>query len=135
MITAVDTNVLIDILEPDPRFGQASAAELRGCLATGAVIACDVVWAEVTGWFEDEASVSAALSKLGIGFAPTDETAARHAGVAWRSYRGRGGPRTRVVADLLVGAHATSSAERLLTRDRGFFRTYFPKLLVLDPAG
>ena len=47
MITAVDTNVLVDILEPDPRYGAASGDVLTRCLAEGTVVACDVVWAEV----------------------------------------------------------------------------------------
>ena len=47
MITAVDTNILIDILEPDPVHGLRSKEALKKCLREGAVIACDVVWAEV----------------------------------------------------------------------------------------
>ncbi|MGQ0576055.1 MAG: type II toxin-antitoxin system VapC family toxin [Pseudonocardia sp.] len=56
------------------------------------------------------------------------------AGVAWRAYRRARGPRTRVVVDFLVGAHAQVHADRLLTRDRGFFRRYFTDLTVLDPS-
>ena len=47
MITAVDTNVLIDVLEADPEFGTNSAAALARACQTGTLIACDVVWAEV----------------------------------------------------------------------------------------
>ena len=54
MITAVDTNVLVDILEPDPRHGVASADALTRCLAEGTVVACDIVWAEVATVYGDQ---------------------------------------------------------------------------------
>jgi hypothetical protein len=40
-----------------------------------------------------------------------------------------------VVADFLIGAHASLQGEALLTRDRGFYRDYFADLRVIDPAG
>jgi predicted nucleic acid-binding protein len=60
----------------------------------------------------------------------TDLACADLAGATWREYRRRGGSRTRVVADFLVGAHAQVRGGRLLTRDRGFFRRYFKDLRV-----
>ena len=53
MITAVDSNILIDILEPDPVHGPASREALRTCLREGATVACDVVWAEVATAYGD----------------------------------------------------------------------------------
>jgi hypothetical protein len=39
-----------------------------------------------------------------------------------------------VIADFLIGAHATTAADRLLSRDRGFYRRYFKGLTLLDPS-
>lgn len=134
MITAVDTNVIIDILAGDPRFGPSSAAALRSSLAAGSVIACEVVWAEAAAGYETPDAFVQAVGSLGIGFDAIAESTARAAGVVWRRYRRDGGTPGRLVSDALVGAHAVRQADRLLTRDRGFFRDYFEELAVLDPA-
>jgi predicted nucleic acid-binding protein len=74
------------------------------------------------------------MTDLGVSFEPLGEAAALKAAEAWRRYRARGGNRTRIVNDFMIGAHALSVADRLLTRDRGFYRKYFVGLHVLDPT-
>jgi predicted nucleic acid-binding protein len=39
-----------------------------------------------------------------------------------------------LLPDLLIGMHAIAHAERLLTRDRGFYRSAFESLVIVDPA-
>ncbi len=134
MITAVDSNVLIDAFEPDPVFGQPSAEVLRRCVAEGALVACDVVWAEVRASAPSLEALDQGMSGLGIRFDPVGEEAAVLAGAAWMAYRQAGGPRSWLIPDFLIGAHAASQADRLLSRDRGFYRTCFPQLQVLDPT-
>ncbi len=134
MITAVDTNVLLDVFSADETYGPRSRSALAQSLQDGALVVSDAVRAETAAAFPDPEAAVEAFRRLGASFsAPTQETAA-HAGAAWRAYRSAGGPRTRVVADFLIGAHAVVQADRLLTRDRGFYRKYFTDLTVLDPT-
>ena len=134
MITAVDTNVLIDVFGADTRFGRSSAGALRLCLNQGAVVACGVVWSEARAAFYKEEDFRRALHTLGVGFSPMTEQAATLAGATWKKYRVAGGKRDRVIADFLIGAHAASQCERLLTRDRGYYKKYFGGLAILDPS-
>jgi len=134
VITAVDSSVLFDVFTADPAHGVRSRDALMRCLAEGTLIACEVVWAEVAASFPSSDDAHQALDQLGVSFGAMDAAATLAAGAAWRSYRKRGGKRTRVIADFLIGAHAGASAQRLLTRDRAFFRTYFADVEVLDPA-
>jgi hypothetical protein len=134
VITAVDTNVLLDIFTADPRFGVGSRASLAACLQQGSLVADEIVWAETAAAFPGRPPFERAIQTLGVVFDPLTARTALEAGAAWRLYRQAGGTRRRVLADF-IGAHATHQADRLLTRDRGFYRTYFPRLQIVDPAG
>lgn len=134
MITAVDTNVLLDVFLADATFGTASRRALRSAIETGALIASEVVWAETVAWFPSEDRAAQALDRLRVRLVPSDLASATAAGQAWRAYRRAGGRRTRIVSDLLVGAHARVHADRLLTRDRDFYGPRFRGLTILDPT-
>ena len=125
MITAVDTNVLLDVFRPNPRHGPQSADWLQHAYDDGAIVVCDVVYAELVPFFGDRMTLDRALREVNATLSPIDSSIAYEAGMRWMRYRRAGGPRTRIVADFLIGAHALAVADTFLTRDRGFYATYF----------
>ncbi len=134
MITAIDTNILIDVLEPDPVFGLASKEALKRCLREGSVIACEVVWAEVmTAYSHKRKEAVEALRRIGVEYSAITLEASLGAATCWSAFRRKRKVRDHIVADFLIGGHALVQGERLLTRDRGFYRTYFKPLKVESP--
>lgn len=134
MITAVDTNIIIDILEPDPVFGPDSKSALKKCLNQGAVVACEVVWAEAATAYGDVIEdLVAALHQIYIQFSAITLESSLKAAKYWNDYRKKEGGRKRIVADFLIGGHALVQCDRLLTRDRGFYGKFFHNLFVISP--
>ncbi len=134
MKTAVDTSVLLDIFGADPTFGERSREALRDAYNKGALVACDVTWAEVRAHFPNDSSFEDAMRLIGIRFDPIGLEAARMAGQLWKERRKRGAKRDRIVPDFLIGAHAQHQADALLSRDRGFYNSYFKDLSTIDPT-
>ena len=128
LTTAVDSNVLIDVLTDAPSFGRESWARIVDAHQRGPLVICEVVYAELANVLPSRRELDARLEEMHISQSPIDFTIAYEAGVRFSQYRRAGGPRTRVLPDFLIGAHAIIRANALLTRDRGIFATYFSDL-------
>lgn len=128
MITAIDTNVLFDLFRTDSPHHFQARRLLKTAYDAGDLIICDLVYAELVPAFANRFELDDALRQLGVSPSSINIEIGYEAGRRWRQYRRSGGPRTRILADFLIGAHALAAADYFLTRDRGFFHTYFPEL-------
>ena len=128
MITSVDTSVLLDVFASGSPHHSQSQAWLIDAYDRGAILVCDVVYAELVPAFGDRSSLDRALREINAAASPLDTAIAYAAGLRWTRYRQAGGPRERIIADFLIGAHAIANADVFLTRDQGFYSTYFPEL-------
>ena len=133
MLTAIDSSVLLDVVIDSPAHADPSEKALRKVAAEGGLIICECVLAEIRPAFADAHAIEEFLSDWQLRFVPSSRESALRAGEAFGADLRRGGKGRRVIADFLIGAHADLHADRLLARDRGYLRDYFPRLKLLIP--
>ena len=156
MKTAVDTNILLDILIPGQPAAASSKNLLDYYLSRGRLIICEVVFAELAAGFPVSRELDQFLRDTGIDLVPSSPEALFVAGSRWADYTGKKpekrmrcgkcgcgltvscpqcgampSKRLHVLADFIVGAHALVHADVLLSRDLGIYKTYFNDLQVI----
>lgn len=129
----VDSNVLLDIITDDPRWGPWSAEQLATLANETQLVINPIIFSEVSIGFLSLEDAESALSEDTFLREDLPWAAAFLAGKAFLSYRKRQGKRTSLLPDFYIGAHALSQGYRLLTRDRTRYETYFPDLALVTP--
>jgi hypothetical protein len=157
MITAVDTNIILDVLIPGEPFGESSKKLLDHHLSKGKLIICEIVFAELAAEFPSEEELTLFLTDTGMRLVYSNENSLFLAGSRWTKYARKGAKnwltcgkcghafeatcpqckavltkRLHVLADFLIGAHALVQADCILSRDLGVYKTYFDDLQVID---
>jgi predicted nucleic acid-binding protein len=129
----VDSNVLIDILNPDnPDAEQVTSAFVR--LSTSHSMRINlVVFAETCSRFVELDEAEQTMRRLGLEIAELSLLDAFRAGTAFREYRSNGGPRKSILPDFLIGGQAANMGWPILTRDPKRFASYFPEIELIDP--
>jgi predicted nucleic acid-binding protein len=156
MITAVDTNILLDLLIPDEEFILASKKLLDKYSEKGQLIICEAVYAELASQFDSAQEIKNFLSDTGMKLVYSNEDSLYLAAERWKDYsrkRKKKGKlqcpacgqkmqffcskckrpflfRQHIISDFIIGAHAITHADLLLTRDRGFYKTSFNDLMI-----
>lgn len=159
MPTAIDTNVLVEILGAGPQSSAAIAA-LAECGQQNRLVVSAVVYSELLVGAPDLTGLDQVLGGMGIDVDwQVGQAVWAEAARAWREHlhrRKRQGPYPcpgcghnndlrcagcgkplvgprRMLNDFLIGAHAVVAANGLITWDRGIYGTYFPALRIYSP--
>jgi predicted nucleic acid-binding protein len=137
----VDSNVLLDVLGDDPVWGAWSSQALAAAADEAALVIDPIIYAEVSIGFSTLEALEEALPPASFHREALPWEAGFLAGKCFLAYRRKGGVRSAPLPDFYIGAHAAVRGYRLLTRDPGRYRTYFPKLEIITsdrearPAG
>jgi len=132
-VTLVDTNVLLDVVTDDPLWAEWSEARLETASLEGPLLIDSVVYAELSVRYDRIEDLDAFLETAELRMQPIPRPALFLAGKVFARYCSAGGCRTGVPPDFFIGAHAAVSRLRLLTRDVGRYRTYFPTVELIAP--
>lgn len=129
----VDSNVIIDVLDRDPKWYEWSISQMIDAAAQGKVVTNHVVLAETAPHYGSLSEFNARLEEMTIEIEPLSDKAAFNAGMAFLDYRKRNKERQSVLADFFIGGHAEAIEASILTRDPRVYRTYFPSVPLITP--
>jgi predicted nucleic acid-binding protein len=137
MTTAIDTNVVIALWDKDPMLSLAAQNALEAAFNRGTLIAAAPVFAElIAAPGRSEVFVGSFFEQTGIGVDwELPEQIWRLAGRAFQAYaerqrKQRDAGARRILADFVIGAHASVNGCRLLTLDDRLYRSSFPTLAI-----
>ena len=129
----VDSNVLLDVLEEDPRWYEWSSMQLQRAADQCSLLINPIIYAEISIGFQRIEELEQTLSAEFFQRVPLPWEAAFLAGKCFIRYRKLGGTKSSPLPDFFIGAHAAVSGLTLLTRDAARYRTYFPTLKLITP--
>lgn len=132
MPVLVDSNVILDIASDDPKWGAWSDAQVTKHQRRGLVIN-PIIFAELCAGAGDVSEVEGVASDLKLEYRELPHEALFLAAKAFFQYRRRGGTKTSPLPDFFIGAHAVVLGIPILTRDKGRYATYFPKVRLICP--
>jgi predicted nucleic acid-binding protein len=129
----VDTNVLLDILQDDPKWAAWSQGQLESAALADRLAINAVIYSELSMAFARIEELEQVVAEAKLVLEPIPREALFLAGKVFLDYRRRKGSRQRVLPDFYIGAHAAVSKCAILTRDKRRYRSYFPTVPLITP--
>lgn len=129
----VDSNVILDVATTDPQWSHWSSQQLVEALNRGPALINAIVYGEIAFACDRIEDVDEMLPGHLYDLRPIPREAAFLAVRAHAADRERGGERSMILPDFLIGAHALVERCPLLTRDQRRYRQAFPGLRLITP--
>ena len=133
MAVIVDSCVLLDVFNQDPKWYEWSAEALANAADSGALIINPIIYAEISIQFVRIETLELLLPQEVFEFRPVPREAAFLAGKCFLKYRRLGGTKSLPLPDFFIGAHASILNVPVLTRDTLKFSKFFPTLHLIHP--
>jgi hypothetical protein len=133
-VILVDTNVLLDVLQDDPKWADWSQGQLEAASLTERLAINAVIYSELSMAFVRIEELEVVIADAALMLEPIPREALFLAGKVFLDYRRRQGTKQGVLPDFYVGAHAAVCGYAILTRDSARYRSYFPTVELITPA-
>lgn len=159
MIAALDTNVLLDILFDDQNFAEESRNTLEDLSEEHFFIVSPEVYSELMAAFKNVSDnpreeLDNFLNEKSISLREHSQDSLELAGIKWNEYTNTDSVRcpscgqtkeiecscgeqikwrNHIITDFMIGGHAQYQADKLVTRDNGYFHNYFD-IEIIDPG-
>jgi len=132
-VILIDSCVISDLgNESDPWF-EWSASTLESLDDENSFVINPIVYAEVSVAYPSIEQYQEYINKLDFDMVELPKESLFLAGKAFVQYKKRKGNKLNVLPDFFIGAHAAVMGYKLMTRDKGRFSTYFPKIDLIIP--
>ena len=129
----VDTNVLLDVLQEDPRWAAWSQDRLDAAGATDTLAINPIIYSELSMAFARIEELEAVIADAALTVEAIPREALFLAGKAFLRYRRSRGTKSSVLPDFYIGAHAAVMQWPILTRDVSRYQTYYPTVPLITP--
>jgi predicted nucleic acid-binding protein len=131
----IDSNVWIDCMDSASAWHEWAIEQLQACSERGVLHTNVLIYTELLMPGTDAFSLDMMLSVYDVQRTALPWPSAALVAHVFRSYRQRGGQKSKPLPDFFIGAHAAVANLTVVTRDLAPFRSYFGRLKTIGCTG
>lgn len=129
----IDSNIFLDIFTKDKIWFSWSSNTLAKYADIELLYINPIIYSEISVGFSNIEDLEKALPADYILRDNLPYEAAFLTGKCFLKYRKAGGVKNSPLPDFYIGAHAAVRGWKIMTRDKGRYKSYFPTIEVISP--